>query len=86
MAARQAATEKQMTYFAAAICGLMAIFVLLHWTRFLFSKASKSSKSLSWVSFPFGAVTRYITLLPRLDIEYSRNHILTLPLGVHGSF
>lgn len=56
-AARQKVTEQQMRYFAAGICGLMGIFVILHWTRYLFGKVARRSSSSVAVA-PFAAVSR----------------------------
>lgn len=57
-AQRQLVAERQMKYFAAGICGLIAIFVILHWTRALYSKIARSSKSPLPLAAPFAAVTR----------------------------
>lgn len=43
MIARTRINQQQMRYFAAGICGLMAVFILSHWLRWLFSNG-KSSK------------------------------------------
>jgi hypothetical protein len=57
-AQRQIIVEQQMRYFAAGICGLIAIFVILHWTRALYSKIARTSSSPIPFAAPFSAVTR----------------------------
>lgn len=57
-AQRQRVVEQQMRYFAAGICGLIAIFVILHWTRALYSKLARNSSSPTPFAAPFSAVTR----------------------------
>ncbi|KAB5515238.1 ferric reductase NAD binding domain-containing protein [Coniochaeta sp. 2T2.1] len=56
-ARRQRVAEQQMRYFAAGICGLIAIFVILHWTRALYSRITRSSSSTP-LAAPFSAITR----------------------------
>ncbi|KAL1902966.1 hypothetical protein Sste5346_000878 [Sporothrix stenoceras] len=54
-ALRQKYNEKTATYFAAAICGLIAIFTFLHWTRKLVSRSHVVPAALS---SPFVVVSR----------------------------
>lgn len=56
-AARQIVVERQMRYWAAGICGLIAAFVILHWTRVIYSKLARSNSSIPFAA-PFSAVTR----------------------------
>lgn len=56
--ARQKATERQMTFFAASLCGLMGIFIILHWSRVIFSNAAHSPFSSVPLATPIGAITR----------------------------
>lgn len=41
--ARIKTNQQQLRYFAAAICGLMAVFIVSHWLRAIFNKKSPSS-------------------------------------------
>jgi hypothetical protein len=59
-ARRQMIVERQMKYFAAGICGLIAIFVILHWTRALYSRIARSSRSSMPLAAPFSALTRWV--------------------------
>ena len=54
-ALRQQYNEKTATYFAAAICGLIAIFTFLHWTRRLVSRSHVFPAALS---SPFVVISR----------------------------
>lgn len=45
---------KLARYFAAAICGIIAIFVILHWTRIIYKKWGRKAGVLS----PIVALTR----------------------------
>ncbi len=47
--------EKTMKYYAAALCGIIAIFTFLHWTRRLVSKVQRTPTPLT---YPFIAVSR----------------------------
>jgi len=44
-AARKLATEQQIKIYAASLCGLMAVFVLFHWTRWLCTRVERSLNS-----------------------------------------
>ncbi|KAK5661684.1 hypothetical protein OQA88_9784 [Cercophora sp. LCS_1] len=44
-ALRKLLNERQMKIYAASLCGLLAIFILFHWTRWLVTKHERSSKS-----------------------------------------
>jgi hypothetical protein len=54
-AKRTEANEDQMKYYAAALCGLMAVFVLFHLTRVGARKAGIANKH---VFAPFHSVSR----------------------------
>lgn len=54
-AVRQKYNEKTATYFAAAICGLIAIFTFLHWARKLVSRSHVVPAALSK---PFVVISR----------------------------
>ncbi|KAK1828176.1 hypothetical protein QBC39DRAFT_290088 [Podospora conica] len=43
-AARKLATHRQLKIYAASLCGLIAIFVFFHWTRWLCRRADRSMK------------------------------------------
>ncbi|VBB80535.1 Putative Ferric reductase transmembrane component [Podospora comata] len=57
-AARQKVSEQAMRYYAAGICGLIAVFVLFHWTRLLVVKLERSKKPLGIFGRPFLATSR----------------------------
>ncbi|KAK4194574.1 putative ferric reductase transmembrane component [Triangularia verruculosa] len=57
-AARQKVSEQVMRYYAAGICGLIAVFVLFHWTRLLVVRLERSKKPLGMFSRPFVATSR----------------------------
>ncbi|KAK4126680.1 hypothetical protein N657DRAFT_566591 [Parathielavia appendiculata] len=59
-AQRQAVTERMMEYYAAGICGLMALFVVLHWTRWLWAKAEGSNRTAGVLELPFVACSRLL--------------------------
>ncbi|KAJ4395932.1 hypothetical protein N0V93_000148 [Gnomoniopsis smithogilvyi] len=43
--ARTLTNRQQLRYYAAGICGLMAVFIITHWLRVVFNKLSPSSKN-----------------------------------------
>ncbi|CAN8106228.1 unnamed protein product [Discula destructiva] len=53
-AARTRVNQQQMRYFAAGVCGLIAVFILAHWLRVLFNKLSTSPKN------PLRTVSRFV--------------------------
>jgi hypothetical protein len=57
-AARQLVIEQQMRYWAAGMCGLLAVFVLYHWTKRLCVKLELSGKSSGPLTRPFVAGSR----------------------------
>ncbi|KAK9774496.1 putative Ferric reductase like transmembrane component [Seiridium cardinale] len=56
-AARQAASELALEYYAAALCGIIAIFMIGHWTRLLVNKR-KVPGGLAKAMSPLAAVSR----------------------------
>lgn len=50
-ARRQSMMEMSIKYYAAGLCGLIAIFVVFHWTRWLCVRMERSKK-------PFGVLGR----------------------------
>jgi hypothetical protein len=58
-AARQHASELATEYYAAAICGIIGIFIIGHWTRVLVNKRRIPEGMVKALS-PFAAVTRYV--------------------------
>ncbi|KAK3682147.1 ferric reductase NAD binding domain-containing protein [Podospora appendiculata] len=58
-AARLAATEKSVKYWAAGICGLIGIFIVFHWTRWLCVKLARSWKPAAMLERPFVLIGRY---------------------------
>lgn len=55
-AARLVRNKNVLTIYAAVLCGLIAVFTILHWTRSLSSRLNKSGTLLR----PAVAVTRYV--------------------------
>lgn len=56
---RQIQIERIMSYWAAGICSLIAIFVLFHWARWLCVKVERSRRPAGVIGRPFVATTRY---------------------------
>jgi hypothetical protein len=54
-AMRHEANEHQLEYYASALCGIIAIFAFLHWTRLLMTQAKPVP---SPVTRPFVMVSR----------------------------
>ena len=61
-AARKLATQRQLKIYAAALCGIMAIFVFFHWTRWLCRRVDRSMKTGHGSLFgrPFVWGSRYV--------------------------
>lgn len=57
-AARLRTNQQQLRYFAAGICALMGLFIVVHWIRYLFNKADSKSRSSSRVAYPFRLISR----------------------------
>ncbi len=80
-ARRQHNNDMAAEYFAAAMCGLIAIFTLLHWTRLLFSRSHRIPTGLSK---PFVVVSRRLrNLLVRGAPGFnSAGHVLLVAVYV----
>ncbi|ORY62987.1 ferric reductase like transmembrane component [Pseudomassariella vexata] len=55
---RQRISESTMKYYAAALCGIILLFVIVHWTRSLATRYRVSTKST--VLSPFVAASRLV--------------------------
>ncbi|KAK0644529.1 ferric reductase NAD binding domain-containing protein [Cercophora newfieldiana] len=60
--ARKLANESQMRIYAASLCGLIALFILFHWTRWLCARIERSMKSggKSVLGEPFVKASRLV--------------------------
>ncbi|KAK0616286.1 ferric reductase NAD binding domain-containing protein [Immersiella caudata] len=60
--ARKLANEEQIRIYAASLCGLIAVFVLFHWTRWLCARVERSMKSngKSALGLPFVRASRLV--------------------------
>ncbi|KAK3305373.1 ferric reductase NAD binding domain-containing protein [Chaetomium strumarium] len=58
-AQRQLVTERMMRYYAAGICGVIAVFVIFHWTRRLCVRVEQSKRPAGWLGRPFVASSRH---------------------------
>lgn len=58
-AARQRKNEHMMKMYALALCGLVALFFVFHWTRWLCVRAERSWRPLATLGRPFVAIERY---------------------------
>ena len=67
-AARLRVNQQQLRYFAAGICGLMALFIVVHWIRYLFNRATAGSRSNSGVTYPFRLLTRWAVRISQNDV------------------
>ncbi|EAQ84669.1 hypothetical protein CHGG_08683 [Chaetomium globosum CBS 148.51] len=59
-AQRQVVIERIMKYWAAGICGLIAVFVLFHWARWFCVKVERSNKPYGVFGRPFVASSRLV--------------------------
>ena len=59
-AARQRKNEHMMIMYATALCCLIALFVVFHWTRWLCLGAERSWRPLATLGRPFVAIERYV--------------------------
>ena len=57
-AQRQIVTERVMKYYAAGLCGLIAVFVVFHWTHWLCVKVERSTRPPRLLGFPLVASSR----------------------------
>lgn len=60
--------EKAVEYFAAGVCGILAIFILAHILRYVYRRETRSGgKSLlRTTAYPFVCVSRYAWLRNKL--------------------
>lgn len=68
-AKRARMNKEAMQYYAAALCGLMALFVLLHLSRLL---ARKTGLNKATIFAPFHYVSRFVLLpsCPGIENEW----------------
>jgi len=57
-ATRQLVSERVVKLYAAGLCGLIAVFVVFHWTRLLCVKLQRSWKGASVLERPFLLISR----------------------------
>jgi len=57
-ARRLLVTEHMMKMYAAGLCGLIGIFVVFHWTRWLFVKLGRVWRPILVLEAPFVALSR----------------------------
>ena len=75
-AARTRTNQQQLRYFAAGICGLMGIFIIFHWIRYVFNKSSMRGTA---ITRPFSVISRQVSksamyhFLPLTMIRNVRN-------------
>ncbi len=62
-AQRQVLIDRMMRYYAAGICGLIAVFVVFHWARWLCVKIERSKTPAGLLGRPFVAASRYAKTL-----------------------
>jgi len=60
-AARHKVVERAMKHYAAGLCGLIAIFVLWRWVRWLSVKMERKRKPAGALGKPFVAVSRSVS-------------------------
>ncbi len=68
-AARQIVIERMMKYYAAGLCGLIAVFVVFHWVRWVCVNVERSNKPAGILGRPFVACSRYGTLFNAFGVE-----------------
>jgi hypothetical protein len=67
---RQKNNENTAKFFAAGMVGMMVLFMIFHWTRFVFKKYEPKKGKPVALRIPV-AITRYL-LRPRLESHHSR--------------
>ncbi|KAK3935907.1 putative ferric reductase transmembrane component [Diplogelasinospora grovesii] len=79
-AARQAATERQLIYYAVGLCGLIGVFVFFHWTRWLLVKVPQSSRAARILGHPILLTSRLVrnVLIRKVIWFKSAGHALTI--------
>lgn len=88
-AARKLATQEQLKIYAASLCGLIAIFVVFHWTRWLCRRVDRSMKTGHGSLFgrPFIRGSRYVlswttdTGMANMALRMVRNILVRKILG-----
>jgi hypothetical protein len=68
-AARQHGNELNNEYYAAALCGLIGIFIITHWARLLVAKRL-IPKTLSKALSPLSVLSRYGSSQPKCILGY----------------
>jgi hypothetical protein len=58
-AQRQVVIDRMMNYYATGICGLITVFVVFHWARWLCVKIKRSKAPAGVLGRPFVAISRY---------------------------
>lgn len=57
-AARTKVNQQQLRYFAAGICGLMGVFIIFHWTRYVFNKPAFRGSN---ITYPVRVISRQVS-------------------------
>lgn len=57
-AARTKVNQQQLRYFAAGICGLMGIFIIFHWIRYVCNKSAVRGTA---ITRPFSVISRRVS-------------------------
>ncbi|KAL2198183.1 ferric reductase NAD binding domain-containing protein [Corynascus similis CBS 632.67] len=83
-AERQVLSERLMRYFAAGITGLVAIFVVFHWARWLCVKIERSRRPAGLLGRPFATTTRLVRnlLVRKVPGFKSAGHAITTMIYV----
>jgi hypothetical protein len=68
-AQRQVVIERMMKYYAAGLCGLIAVFVVFHWVRWVCVNVERSNKPAGILGRPFVACSRYGALCVVLGVD-----------------
>ncbi|KAL2264437.1 hypothetical protein VTK26DRAFT_2 [Humicola hyalothermophila] len=87
-AQRQKVTERVMKYYAAGLCGLIAVFVLFHWAHWLCVRAERSKRPPRVLGLPLIASSRLVRnlLLRKLPGFKSAGHALVVAVYVAINF
>ncbi|KAK4240213.1 hypothetical protein C8A03DRAFT_42254 [Achaetomium macrosporum] len=88
-AQRQIVTERMMRYYAAGICGLVAVFIIFHWTRWLCVRVERPKRPAGLLGRPFVASSRLVrnVLVRRVPGFRSTGHaiIVTAYVAINAS-
>jgi len=61
---RQQNNEKTAKFFAAAMAGIMVLFIIFHWTRVVFKGYERrSGGNVTFLKFPIRVTRSYILLI-----------------------